>query len=123
MLFDVSFALGAFFAGMVLNESDLSHKAATQSLPLQDAFAVLFFVSVGMLFDPSILVREPLMLIGVLFLILIGKSAIAFGLVLMLGLPGQHRLHHLRRPLPDRRVLVHPGRRWASATGCCRGRA
>ncbi len=87
MLFDVSFALGAFFAGMVLNESDLSHKAATQSLPLQDAFAVLFFVSVGMLFDPSIVVREPMMLIGVLFLILIGKSAIAFGLVLILGYP------------------------------------
>ncbi len=59
-LFDVSFALGAFFAGMVLNESDLSHKAAAQSLPLQDAFAVLFFVSVGMLFDPTIIVREPL---------------------------------------------------------------
>ena len=60
-LFDVSFALGAFFAGVVLNESDLSHKAAANSLPLQDAFAVLFFVSVGMLFDPSIVVREPLM--------------------------------------------------------------
>ena len=59
-LFGVSFALGAFFAGVVLNESDLSHKAAANSLPLQDAFAVLFFVSVGMLFDPSILWREPL---------------------------------------------------------------
>ena len=58
----VSFALGAFFAGVVLNESDLSHKAAQNSLPLQDAFAVLFFVSVGMLFDPSIVVREPMML-------------------------------------------------------------
>ena len=58
-LFGVSFALGAFFAGMVLHESDLSHKAATNSLPLQDAFAVLFFVSVGMLFDPSIILREP----------------------------------------------------------------
>jgi CPA2 family monovalent cation:H+ antiporter-2 len=86
-LFDVSFALGAFFAGMVLNESDLSHKAAQQSLPLQDAFAVLFFVSVGMLFDPSIVVREPLLLAGVLFLVLIGKSLIAFGLVMLLGFP------------------------------------
>ena len=59
-LFGVSFALGAFFAGVVLSESDFSHQAAADSLPLQDAFAVLFFVSVGMLFDPSILVREPL---------------------------------------------------------------
>ena len=59
-LFGVSFALGAFFAGVVLGETDFSHRAAADSLPLQDAFAVLFFVSVGMLFDPSILVREPL---------------------------------------------------------------
>jgi len=86
-LFDVSFALGAFFAGMVLNESDLSHKAASQSLPLQDAFAVLFFVSVGMLFDPSIIVKEPLLLAGVLFIILVGKSLVAFGLVMLLGYP------------------------------------
>jgi CPA2 family monovalent cation:H+ antiporter-2 len=91
-LFDVSFALGAFFAGMVLNESDLSHKAAQQSLPLQDAFAVLFFVSVGMLFDPSIVVREPLLLAGVLFLVLVGKSLIAFGLVLLLGFPASMAL-------------------------------
>jgi CPA2 family monovalent cation:H+ antiporter-2 len=86
-LFDVSFALGAFFAGMVLNESDLSHKAAEQSLPLQDAFAVLFFVSVGMLFEPAIVVREPLLLAGVLFLVLIGKSLVAFGLVMAIGYP------------------------------------
>jgi monovalent cation:H+ antiporter-2, CPA2 family len=59
-LFDVSFALGAFFAGVVINESDLSHQAASEALPLQDAFAVLFFVSVGMLFDPNILLRQPL---------------------------------------------------------------
>jgi CPA2 family monovalent cation:H+ antiporter-2 len=81
-LFGVSFALGAFFAGMVLHESDLSQKAATNSLPLQDAFAVLFFVSVGMLFDPSILVREPLMVAAVLLLIVIGKSLVALGIVL-----------------------------------------
>lgn len=86
-LFGVSFALGAFFAGMILNESDLSHKAAANSLPLQDAFAVLFFVSVGMLFDPSILVREPLMVAGVVLLILIGKSVIALGIVLIMGYP------------------------------------
>jgi CPA2 family monovalent cation:H+ antiporter-2 len=86
-LFGVSFALGAFFAGMVLNESDLSHKAATNSLPLQDAFAVLFFVSVGMLFDPSILVREPAMVAAVLLLVLVGKSLIAMAIVLGLGYP------------------------------------
>jgi CPA2 family monovalent cation:H+ antiporter-2 len=86
-LFDVSFALGAFFAGMVLNESELSHKAAANSLPLQDAFAVLFFVSVGMLFDPTIIVREPLTVLGVLGLILIGKSVVALALVLALGYP------------------------------------
>ena len=60
MLFDVSFALGAFFAGMILAESELSQRAAEETLPLRDAFAVLFFVSVGMLFDPSILIRDPL---------------------------------------------------------------
>ncbi|CAG0996225.1 Putative cation/proton antiporter YbaL [Burkholderiales bacterium] len=86
-LFGVSFALGAFFAGVVLNESDLSHKAATNSLPLQDAFAVLFFVSVGMLFDPTIVVREPMMLAAVLLLILIGKSIIALGVVMVMGFP------------------------------------
>src|SRR5688572_22362556 len=91
-LFGVSFALGAFFAGMVLNESDLSHKAASNSLPLQDAFAVLFFVSVGMLFDPTILVREPMMLAGVLLLVLIGKSIVALAVVLVLGYPASTAL-------------------------------
>lgn len=86
-LFGISFALGAFFAGMVLNESALSHKAAANSLPLQDAFAVLFFISVGMLFDPSILVRQPLMVVGVLLLILVGKSLVALAIVLLLGYP------------------------------------
>lgn len=85
--FGVSFALGAFFAGVVLSESDLSHKAAANSLPLQDAFAVLFFVSVGMLFDPWIVVREPLRVVAVLGLILVGKSLAAFGIVLTLGYP------------------------------------
>jgi CPA2 family monovalent cation:H+ antiporter-2 len=86
-LFGVSFALGAFFAGMVLNESELSHRAATNSLPLQDAFGVLFFISVGMLFDPAIVVEQPEMVAGVLGLILIGKSAVALGIVLLLGYP------------------------------------
>jgi CPA2 family monovalent cation:H+ antiporter-2 len=72
---------------MVLNESQLSHKAATNVLPLQDAFAVLFFVSVGMLFDPTILAREPLMILGVVALILIGKSLVALGIVLAMRYP------------------------------------
>lgn len=84
-LFDVSFALGAFFAGMVLNESELSHRAAHDTLPLRDAFAVLFFVSVGMLFDPMILVQEPLAVIGTLAIIIFGKSVAAFGLVRLFG--------------------------------------
>ncbi|MGB5496751.1 MAG: cation:proton antiporter, partial [Sedimenticolaceae bacterium] len=85
--FDISFALGAFFAGMVLNKSELSHKAATNSLPLQDAFGVLFFVSVGMLFDPSILVREPAMVAGVVGLIMVGKSLVALAIALLLRYP------------------------------------
>jgi CPA2 family monovalent cation:H+ antiporter-2 len=91
-LFGVSFALGAFFAGMVLNESDLSHKAATNSLPLQDAFAVLFFVSVGMVFDPTVLVREPGAVLAVLALIIAGKSLISLLLVLALGYPASTAL-------------------------------
>ncbi|MBW1253241.1 CPA2 family monovalent cation:H+ antiporter-2 [Pantoea allii] len=83
--FDVSFALGAFFAGMVLNESELSQRAARDTLPLRDAFAVLFFVSVGMLFDPMILVKEPLAVLGALVIVVIGKSAAAWLLVSLLG--------------------------------------
>ncbi|PKE33058.1 Kef family K(+) transporter [Rahnella sp. AA] len=83
--FDVSFALGAFFAGMVLNESELSQRAAHDTLPLRDAFAVLFFVSVGMLFDPMILVREPLTVVATLAIIVFGKSIAAFFLVKMFG--------------------------------------
>ncbi len=86
-LFDVSFALGAFCAGVVLSKSDFSHRAAEESLPLQNAFAVLFFVSVGMLFDPSILIREPLHVLAVLFIIMIGKSVVAFAIVVALGFP------------------------------------
>jgi CPA2 family monovalent cation:H+ antiporter-2 len=86
-LFDVSFALGAFFAGVVLSESDLSHQAAADTLPLKDAFAVLFFVSVGMLFDPSIVVREPLAVALTVLTIVLGKSLAAFAIVLALGHP------------------------------------
>jgi CPA2 family monovalent cation:H+ antiporter-2 len=87
LLFHVSFALGAFFAGMVLSESELSHKAAANALPLQDAFAVLFFVSVGMLFDPAILWRAPELVGAVLLLIVVGKALVALGLVVLMGYP------------------------------------
>jgi CPA2 family monovalent cation:H+ antiporter-2 len=81
-LFGVSFALGAFVAGMVVNGTDLSHEAAADSLPLQDAFAVLFFVAVGMLFDPAILVRHPFQVLAVVGIVMIGKSLGAFFIVL-----------------------------------------
>ena len=86
-LFGVSFALGAFFAGMVMRESPLSYRAAEESLPLRDAFSVLFFVSVGMLFDPQILIREPLHLFVVVAIIILGKSLAAFFLVLLFRYP------------------------------------
>ena len=84
-LFDVSFALGAFFAGMVLSESKLSQRAAEEALPLRDAFAVLFFVSVGMLFDPTVLLRDPLGVAAVVLIIVVGKSAAAYGIVRAFG--------------------------------------
>ncbi|MCK5910322.1 MAG: cation:proton antiporter, partial [Caulobacter sp.] len=73
-LFGVSFALGAFFAGMIMAESELSQQAANDTLPLRDAFAVLFFVSIGMLFDPMVLLREPLAVLATLLIIVVGKS-------------------------------------------------
>jgi CPA2 family monovalent cation:H+ antiporter-2 len=87
MLFGVSFALGAFFAGMVMRESDLSHRAAQESLPLRDAFSVLFFVSVGMLFDPNVLIEQPLHVLATLGIIIFGKSLAAFLLVLAFRYP------------------------------------
>lgn len=86
-LFGVSFALGAFFAGMVLRESEFSQRAAEESLPLRDAFSVLFFVSVGMLFDPGILVLQPLMVLAVVAIIVLGKSVAAGALVLLFRYP------------------------------------
>jgi len=80
-LFGVSFALGAFFAGMILSESALSQQAAQETLPLRDAFAVLFFVSVGMLFDPTIIVREPIPVLVTVLIIVLGKSLAAFAIV------------------------------------------
>ncbi len=86
-LFGVSFALGAFFAGVVVNQSDLHKRAATDLQPLQDAFGVLFFVAVGMLFDPMILTRHPLRVLTVVAIIVVGKSLAAFGIVLALRRP------------------------------------
>ncbi|MGI4818033.1 MAG: cation:proton antiporter [Janthinobacterium lividum] len=76
-VFGASFALGAFVAGLVLNGTPLGHNAAERSLPLRDAFAVLFFVSVGMLFDPTIILTQPLAVLGVVFIVIIGKSLAA----------------------------------------------
>ena len=86
-LFGVSFALGAFFAGMVLRSSALSHRAADESLPLRDAFSVLFFVSVGMLFDPRMLVEEPLRVLMVLLVVMLGKSLAASAIIRVLRYP------------------------------------
>jgi len=86
-LFSVSFALGAFFAGTVMRESEFSHRAAEESLPLRDAFSVLFFVSVGMLFDPAIMMQEPLHVLGVVAIIILGKSLAALVLVIALRYP------------------------------------
>ena len=86
-LFGVSLALGAFFAGMILSESELSHRAAQESLPLRDAFAVLFFVSVGMLFDPGVLLRDPMPVIATVLIIVVGKSIISFLIVLAFRQP------------------------------------
>lgn len=86
-LFGASFALGAFFAGMMMRESALSHRAAEESLPLRDAFSVLFFVSVGMLFDPAVLLEQPLQVLAVVAIIMLGKSLAAFLLILAFRYP------------------------------------
>ena len=91
-LFGVSFALGAFFAGMVLRESEFSHRAAEQTLPLQDAFAVLFFVSVGMLFEPRILIDQPIHVLITVAVIVVGKSVAALALVLAMRYPAKTAL-------------------------------
>jgi len=91
-LFGVSFALGAFLAGLVLGQSTLSQKAAEQTLPLRDAFAVLFFVAVGMLFDPSILWREPLLLLATIAIVLVGKTVAAYAIARLRGLDRREAL-------------------------------
>jgi Kef-type K+ transport system, predicted NAD-binding component len=84
-VFDVSFALGAFFAGMILGETPLSRRAAEETLPLRDAFAVLFFVSVGMLFNPAVVLEQPLPLLATVGIIILGKSIAAFAIVRAFG--------------------------------------
>ena len=86
-LFGISFALGAFFAGMVLRESHLSHRALEDSLPLRDAFSILFFVAVGMLFNPSILIDEPLKVLIVVLIIILGKALASFAIVILFKYP------------------------------------
>ena len=92
-LFDVSFALAAFVAGMVISKSDLSHKASADSIPFQDAFAVLFFVAVGMLFDPKALIEHPLQVVAVFLVIVFGKSLAALLIVLVFRYPIKTGLH------------------------------
>ena len=91
-LFDVSFALGAFFAGMVMSSSTLSQQAMRETLPLRDAFAVLFFVSVGMLFDPHVLIEQPLAIAAAFLIIIIGKSIGAWMIVRVFGYPNETAL-------------------------------
>jgi CPA2 family monovalent cation:H+ antiporter-2 len=86
-LFGVSFALGAFFAGMIMGESELSHQAANETLPLRDAFAVLFFVSVGMLFNPMTLIESPLPILGAVFIVIVGKSLAALLIMFLFKQP------------------------------------
>ena len=91
-LFDVSFALGAFFAGMILGETQLSKRAGEETLPLRDAFAVLFFVAVGMLFDPAVVTKYPLPVLGTALTIIVGKSLAAYAIVRMFGYANQTAL-------------------------------
>ena len=86
-LFGVSFALGAFFSGMIMGESELSHQAANETLPLRDAFAVLFFVSVGMLFNPMTLIESPLTILGAVFIVIVGKSLAALAIMFLFKQP------------------------------------
>jgi CPA2 family monovalent cation:H+ antiporter-2 len=107
VLFGVSFALGAFFAGMVLRESEFSHRAAEETLPLRDAFSVLFFVSVGMLFDPRVLIEHPLRVVAVVAIIMVGKSLAAAAVVLLFRYPLSTALTISASPRPGRRIFIH----------------
>ena len=121
-LFGVSFALGAFFAGMLLNESEFSHQAAQDSLPMRDAFAVLFFVSVGMLFDPRILIEHPLQVLATTLIIVFGKSVAAYAIVRAFGHPNATALTISDQPGADRRVRLHHRRARPVAEDPAQGR-
>ena len=119
-LFGVSFALGAFLAGVVVNESEFSHRAAEEAMPLREAFAVLFFVSVGMLIDPAFLVADVGRILAVVAIIMVGKALAALVIVRAAGRSDRDRAGGRGRSLADRRVLVHPrqhGHRARSAAG------
>lgn len=88
-LFSISFALGAFFAGMIIKQSDFAHEVTEKALPFQDAFAVLFFVSVGMLFDPATLIEQPLQVALTLLIIMVGKSIAALAIILLFRYPAK----------------------------------
>ena len=122
-LFGASFALGAFFAGMVLRESDLSYRAAQESLPLRDAFSVLFFVSVGMLFDPAVVLSAPAP--GPRRRRRDPRRQVARGLPAggRFPLSAQHGAHRVGKPRADRRVLLHPRRSRRDARSASGGRA
>ena len=91
-VFGVSFALGAFFAGAVVSESELSHRAATEALPMQDAFAVLFFLSVGILFDPTVVLASPMAVMALVAVVVVGKFATSFLLMRLMNQPGRSAL-------------------------------
>ena len=116
-IFGVSMALGAFLAGMVVGRSDYSLRAASDALPMRDAFAVLFFVSVGMLLDPASLLDSPWLLAGTLAIVLIANPIVAFVIMWMTREPFRDLRDGRRRAGADRRVLVHPRRRWAASSG------
>ena len=106
-LFGVSMALGAFLAGVVVGQSDFSLRAASEALPMRDAFAVLFFVSVGMLFDPIVFFQSSQLLIGTLAIISIGTPLVSFLAILIAGYPLRSSTSRIVIPRADRRVLVH----------------
>ena len=107
-LFGASMAIGAFLAGMVVGRSDFSQRAASEALPMRDAFAVLFFVSVGMLFDPRHLAEAPALVAATLAVVLIGKPLAALIIVWLSTLPAAHRSCGCSCSRSDRRVFVHP---------------
>ena len=122
LLFGVSMALGAFLAGMVVGRSDFSLRAASEALPMRDAFAVLFFISVGMLLNPRSLLAAPGLVLATLGVIMVGKPLAALGIVLAARVPVQGGAHCGRGVGPDWRVLLHPGGAWERTGSPHRGR-